>query len=263
MKEFLGIGGYARQPEGYMSWQHLTFATALMVIMIAAAVFLGRADKGKTNRKKNRTLLIAAILMDGIEIFKVAVLCVGAHALGENVWGRLFGNLPLYLCSIQLISIPLAAFSKGRLKQASLDFVVVFGLLGAFFGTYFAGQNYGCYPILSIDNVASGITHAIAGFCTLYILISGMASMKKKNIWITFVILLAFCLAAYNANRLLGTNYMFLVEGDGTPYDIVYRLVNGSQVLYPMLVIGLLIAYIAAFYGVYYLVSGRIKPSGN
>ena len=41
MKEFFGIGGYTREAEGYMSWQHLTFVTSLMIIMVALAIFFG------------------------------------------------------------------------------------------------------------------------------------------------------------------------------------------------------------------------------
>ena len=61
---------------------------------------------------------------------------------GHDPLGWLY-ELPLFLCSIQLITIPLAAFTKGKIKEASLDFVLIFGILGAVFGTYFAGQNYG------------------------------------------------------------------------------------------------------------------------
>ena len=56
---------------------------------------------------------------------------------------------------------------------------------------------------------------------------------------------------------LIDYNYMFLVEGDGTPYDIFYRLVNGSPVLYPMIVTGLFLAYIIAFYGVFFMIAKR------
>ena len=41
IKEFLGIGGYTRKPEGYMSWQHITFVLILMTAMVALAVYLG------------------------------------------------------------------------------------------------------------------------------------------------------------------------------------------------------------------------------
>jgi len=248
MKEFFGFGGYQREAEGYMSWQHLTFVTALTLIMIALAVLLGRRDRCRTPEAKNRVLLVSAILMDSIELFKIVLMCFRAQ---DPLHWRF--NLPLFLCSIQLITIPLAALSKGRIKEAALDFVSIFGMLGAILGTYAAGNNYSAYPVLSFDNVVSGITHCIAGFASLYILISGMASMKKRNIGITFTILLCFCVAAYIANHLVGGNYMFLMRGDGTPYDILYNLVGGHVVLYPVSVVVLFLIYIAGFYGVYFL----------
>jgi uncharacterized membrane protein YwaF len=137
--------------------------------------------------------------------------------------------------------------------------VCIFGLLGAVLGTYGAGQNYACYPVISLDNVASGLTHSISGFAALYILISGMASMKKKNIPITFAILLCFCVAAYTANICLDYNYMFLMAGDGTPYDIAFNLVGGNPVLYPLFVVFLFVIYIFAFYFIYY----KIKKNAN
>ena len=252
MKEFFGFGGYQRQPEGYLSWQHLTFVTTLMVIMTVLAIFLGRSNRGKTLQEKNRVMIWAAILIDGIELFKIVMMC---FTTGDPMhW---LTNLPLFLCSIQLITIPLAAFSKGRVQEAALDFVCIFGLLGAVLGTYGAGQNYACYPVISLDNVASGLTHSISGFAALYILISGMASMKKKNIPITFAILLFFCVAAYTANVCLDYNYMFLMRGDGTPYDIVYNLVGGHKVIYPLSVVGLFLVYIVVYELGYHLATGK------
>jgi hypothetical membrane protein len=129
------------------------------------------------------------LLIDGFELFKITVFCIRGDGISEVLY-----NLPLFLCSIQLITIPLAAFSKGRVKEASLDFVCIFGLLGAILGTYAAGNNYAAYPVLSLDNVVSGITHCISGFVALYIFISGMTGMKKDNMVITFGILLVFCM---------------------------------------------------------------------
>lgn len=256
MKEFFGFGGYSREPEGYFSWQHLTFVSSLMVVMVTLAVFFGLRNKQKDPRSKNTVIIWAAILIDSFELFKIVLMCIR----GKDPMGWLY-ELPLFLCSIQLITIPLAAFSKGRIKEASLDFVSIFGLLGAVFGTYLAGQNYACYPVLSFDNVVSGITHSISGFTALYILIVGMASMKKQNIWITFTILLGFCIAAYTANVCLDYNYMFLMAGDGTPYDILFNLVGGSPVLYPLGVAVLFLLYITGFYFTYFFINSRKKSA--
>ena len=254
MKEFFGFGGFTRTPEGYFSWQHITFVSLLMLVMIVSAILLGVKYRKKDEKCKNKVLIISAILIDSLELFKIIIFCIR----GNDPWAWIY-ELPLFLCSIQLIAIPLAAFSKGRVRNAALDFVFIFGILGAVMGTYCAGQNYACYPVLSFDNVVSGVTHSISGFSSLYIVVSGMQSMKKRNIPITFAILCSFCLAAFTANCIIDYNYMFLVRGDGTPYDIVYNLVGGNPVLYPLSVVALFLLYIAAFYGVYYLITGKRK----
>jgi len=256
VKEFFGFGGYTREPEGYLSWQHLLFVTSLVLIMIALSVYLGLRNRGKDIKTKNKVLIIAAILIDSIEIFKIFIFCLRA----SDPLGWLY-ELPLFLCSIQLFTIPLAAFSVGRVKEAALDFVFIFGILGAILGTYGAGQNYGSYPVLCIDNVVSGITHCISGFASLYIVISGMASMKRRNMHITFGIIGVVCAVAYIAGALLDYNYMFLFGGDGTPYDIIYNWLDGNPVLYPLAVIFLFIIYIAVFYLCYFLCTTKNRKS--
>lgn len=252
LKEFFGIGGYTREPEGYFSWQHLTFVSALMVIMVGLAILLAKRNKNKSIQEKNRVLIVAAILMDTVEIVKIVIDC--AFSSGWLGW---LNDLPLFLCSIQFITLPLAAFCQGRIKEASLDFVAIFGLLGAVMGTYCAGNNYGSYPVLSVSNVFSGITHTTAGFAALYIIFTGMAGMKKRNIPITFAIIFSFSIVAYAANLLLDTNYMFLKQGDGTPYDILFNLVGGSPVLYPLGVIILFVIYIMLVYHICFMVRQR------
>lgn len=252
MREFFGFGGYSRPAEGFMSWQHLTFVSALMAVMVALAVVLGQRNKEKASAAKNKVLIAAALLIDGFELFKIILLCLRSGDAMHWLY-----ELPLFLCSIQLITIPLAAFATGRVKESALDFVCIFGILGAILGTYGAGNNYGSYPVLSFDNVVSGITHGISGFCSLYILISGMTSMKKGNILITFSILAGFCIAAYIANICIDYNYMFLMRGDGTPYEILFDLVGGSPVLYPISVVALFIVYITGFYYVYFRLCRR------
>ena len=255
LREFFGFGeGYLREPEGYLSWQHILFVSCLMATMVALAIILSHHFKNKEEKSKNKVIIGAAIAIDVLEIAKIVLFCIR----GNDPMGWLY-ELPLFLCSIQLITIPLAAFAKGRVKESALDFVMIFGILGAVLGTIGAGQNYACYPVLSLDNVVSGLTHSISGFTSLYIMFSGMASMKQKNIWITFSILGFFCAAAYTANHILDYNYMFLMAGDGTPYDILYNLVGGNKIAYPIGVVALFLIYIVTFYLVYYMVGKKSK----
>ena len=249
MKEFFGIGGYTRAPEGFLSWQHITVTLVYLSLMIILAVILGLKNAKKSPKEQNRVLIAAALLIDGFELFKIGLL----GYRGGDLLDAVLHNLPLFFCSIMLIALPLAAFTNGRIKEAAIDFVGIFGICAAIFGIIGAGQNYNAYPTLGFDNVVSGITHSISGFGSLYVLITGMAKMKKRNIGINVGILAIFSIMAYIANITIPYNYMFLMTPDGTPYTIFYNLVNGHPVFYPLIVIMLFVVYIVIFYGAYWL----------
>ena len=251
IKEYFGIGGYQRAAEGAYSWQHLTFVGSLLVAMVVLAVWLGVRNKKWNFRTQNRVMIWAAILIDGLELIKIGLSCYDSVLEGDAWYKGLRTVLPLFLCSIQLIVIPLAAFTRGRLREVAADFVALFGLLGGILGTVGAAQNYNAYPVLSFTNMVSGFTHCIAGFASIYVLITGLASLKGRNMVGTFALLFAFCGAALAANHWLDYNYMFLRSHDGTPYQIFYNLVGGDPILYPATVIGLFVVYMGLFYAVY------------
>lgn len=248
MKEFFGFGTgeypYGRPADGFMSWQHLVQVSIFVAVGVALAIILGRLNKSKDYKAKNKVLIWAAIAIDSFEIAKIII-----GSVQNPMYWRV--SLPLFLCSIQLITIPLAAFSKGRIKESALDFVLLFGILGGVLGTVGAAQNYNAYPAFSWPNIVSATTHTISAFSSLYIAISGMTSLKKKNLPITFAILFGFGIAAYIANIALDYNYMFLMNHDGTPYVYLYNFVNGNKILYPTLVMLLFVVYIAIFYAVH------------
>ncbi|MBQ1262880.1 MAG: YwaF family protein [Oscillospiraceae bacterium] len=253
MKEFFGIGGFSREPEGFLSWQHLLLVSISFVLMIGLAIFLGRRNKNRSDKEKNKVLIFVAFFVNAIEIFKVALICI----VNSDPWGwKIY--LPLFLCSMQFVALPLAAFSKGRLREATLDFIFIFGMLGATLGNIGAAQNFSSYPVLSYENIEFALTHAIFGFSALYIGVAGMKSMKRKNIVLTFSIVISFCAVAYIVNHIIDYNYMFLMRSDGTPYEVLYQLVNGNPVLYPLGVVSLFLLYMSAFYGVYYLVVNKL-----
>lgn len=249
MGKFFGFGGYG-EPDGFLSWQHILVVSTFVILGVSLAIILGKLNKNKDIKTKNKVLIWAAIIIDAFEIIKIIIGCIQS----PDYWRV---SLPLFLCSIQLITIPLAAFCKGRVKEASLDFVLIFGILGGILGTVGASQNYNTYPAFSWPNIVSGTTHTISAFASLYIAISGMVSLKKKNLWIVFAILFGFAIAAYIANIVLDYNYMFLMYHDGTPYQFLYDLVNGNKVLYPMIVVGLFVLYIFIFESIYHYVLKR------
>ena len=259
LREYFGIGGYQREAEGAYSWQHLTFVGGLLVAMVVLAVWLGLRNRRRDLAAKNRVMIWAAVLIDGLELIKIGLACYNSYVRGDLWYEGILRNLPLFLCSIMLIAIPLAAFTGGRLQEISEDFVAMFGILGAVAGTIGAAQNYGAYPVLGFDNMVSGFTHSISGFTSLYVMIAGLAEMKKRNVVPCLALLGLFCGAAMIANAALDYNYMFLRSHDGTPYQILYDLVGGHSLLYPAAVIGLFVVYMGVFYGIAALVRKNEK----
>ena len=161
-----------------------------------------------------------------------------------------------------LIALPLAAFTKGRLKEAVLDFVLIFGFIGGILGTVGAAHNYNSYPVLSLDNFVGAITHCIAAFSSLFIGITRMASLKIKNMWISIAILLGVTTLAQIANLTIPYNYMFLEGDEDTPYSIVTMISNGNKILYKFIVIGLFVLLIAVFYTIK-IINDKKKQQNN
>ena len=75
IQEFFGFGGYQRPPEGYFSWQHLLFVTALMVVMVFFAVYFGMRNKTKDDKEKNKVIIFSAFFINALEITRIILLC--------------------------------------------------------------------------------------------------------------------------------------------------------------------------------------------
>ncbi|MBO4213099.1 MAG: YwaF family protein [Clostridia bacterium] len=259
LREFFGLGekGYTRPADGAYSAPHLIIVAIFVTAMVGLGLWLGLRNRKRDDKTKTKVLIVAAILIDSLELIKIVINCINSG------WGAILTNLPLFLCSIQLIVLPVAAFSKGRIKEAAIDFVLIFGLLGGVLGIVGAAQNYNAYPAVSFTNLVSAATHSISGFASIYIAASGMFTLKKKNYLITNGILLVFVVLALIANELIPYNYMFLKSHDGTPYSIFYNMVGGNPIFYPIIVVGVFVIWIFGFYGVKWLVDASKKPAAQ
>lgn len=254
MKEFFNeyfTGNFTRTAEGYMSWQHILVTVLFVGTAIFLAMTLGKKNKNESLDKKIKVIMVAAILIDAFEIIKLTLYCISGHSIGV-----LLGNLPLFLCSLQLIALPLAAFSKNRLQESMLDFVLIFGLLGGSVGIAAAVHVYEYYPVIHFHTMVSATTHTISLFASLYIIFSRLVSLKKENIWIVSTVFASFVFIAEMTNILQGGryNYMFLWRSDGTPFIMFENLFTAPSFLYTMSCIILMSLYLVAFYFISYLI---------
>ena len=251
-----------RSPEGFLSWQHLLYATLMVALTVFLAVWLGKKFRHRNEPDKDRVMKIAAITILACELTKIVLISWRA---GDPL--KIRGMLPLFLCSINLFTIPLAAFAKGKLREFAQDAVFLYGMLCCLTGAYLAANYFNGSPVLSFDPMMSVTTHCIAGFVALYLPISGLLKVNIKKMFGALLLIfgvevLAFLANCWNAGTdgRYESNYMFLSNSAGTPFEIVNTLVGGHQVLYTIAVAALYLLYGLAFIGVLALIR-KIKAS--
>ena len=252
-----------REPAGLFSLGHLLTVTLTLAAFLTLAVFLAKKFKGDP-KKQNLVLLIAGIAIVVVQLSKnIWLLCET-----DNFWDCLIGNWPLYFCDIPIYIIPLAALTKGRFRQWCIDFLAICGLLMGFMGNYFAGNLYPSHAIFSFSVINALLNHSISAFVALFIWISRLNKMEKRDMPFSIGILFTFMTIALIVDYLnipingSPRNFMFFFSGDGTPFDIFLNLVKGNRIAYQIIVYVLQCGYMAAFYGVYYLIMfiiSRIK----
>lgn len=247
IRQFFGFEEDPRTPEGWFSWQHLTYVTALVIAVILLGTTVGRHFHGLSFAQRRKPLRVAAILMLALEAFKIILISIRSG----DPWS-FRSMLPLFLCSIILFTLPIAAFGRGRLAAAAMNFTFVFGMLCCLAGTYLAANYYDHSPVFSFDPIISSMTHAISGFSAVYIGVSGLAKRQKGDLGVMAAMLGIFEAMALAADLIqldsaYECNYMFFMRPDGTPFSICMNLVGGNQALYTLFVAALYFAYLFLF----------------
>ncbi len=249
-----------RTPAGLFSLSHILTVTLTLAIFLTLAVFLGKKFKGDY-KKQNLVLLISGIAIVAVQLSKnIWLLCET-----DNFWDCLIGNWPLYFCDVPIYIIPLAALTKGRFKQWCLDFMAICGLLMGFMGNYFAGNLYPSHAIISFSVINALLNHSISAFVALFIWVSGLNKMEKRDIPFAIGILFTFMSIAltvdYISIPIIGRerNFMFFFHGDGTPFTLFLDLYKGALIPYQITIYVLQCGYMGLFYLVYYWIMGFLR----
>lgn len=257
-----------RTPEGYMSWQHLVSVTITILIFFSFAIFLG--IKFKNNKKgQTGTLLGFGIALVFVYLLKTADIIVSA-IIKENIQGlgmSLANNIPIFLCDITIVMVPIAALTKGKVREVCCDFICTWGLVMGLVGNYLAGNIYSSSCVISFPTMISLLNHTLSGAVTVFLFITKLAKLDIKNIpfnlGILYVVMFVALVVDYTLriNTGGGQNYMFFFGGDGTPYDLIMMLTQNNYLVYQRLVFILQTLYVFAFYGIYHLILAIITKS--
>ena len=243
-----------RTPEGMFSFAHLASVSVALAIFVCAAYLLGRKFKNDP-QAQTITLLTSGFAIVMVFIIKMVYLLWGT----PHFWESLIGNAPLYLCDMQIFIIPIAALTRGRVRDCCMDFIAIWGLLMGFLGTYFAGNIYGGNTAICFFAIISLLNHAISAFAAMFVMMCKLSKMEKRNIPFTIGILVVFMTAALIIDYVDDHNFMFFFHGDGTPFVLFDMLVHEIKPLYQIEIYILQCGYMVGFYYLYYLAQKLIS----
>lgn len=210
MSFFMRADSPSPQAFSLFGAQHIVLLLILAGCITAGLYLITRLDPAK----QRRILYAAAVLVPALE-------------LSHSVWMFLTGTneiiklLPLHLCGLQSLFIPLAVFTR---LTCFRDFVYASSLLGGIFGTVFPAGVAGYYPVWSFQTLQTYALHGLLIFVPLALILSGQHRPDPRRFPRVLCIFLLAALVVGVVDRVFGENYMFLFAApENTPLEWIYN----------------------------------------
>ena len=195
--------------------------TALFLALLVVGSLLLR---GKSERVKALVLACACwVTLLGFIAYKYFISIDADYALitagmgGFNWWGE----LPLQLCNINMLLIPLAVLKRWR---PLLSFCFFIAPLGALMALIMPSNGFDGYSILLPRMIGYYFTHYMIFIEGLAIAALGLFRPRFRDLPVTVLALLVIALIIFGVNLLLRAtglhpkaNYFFSVETEGNP----------------------------------------------
>lgn len=222
---------------------------AFLLLLTGASLYL----RGKSE-KIRRTVLVAASLVTFVcfFIYKYALSldkeysAITADMGGFNWWGE----LPLHLCNINMIIIPIAVMRKSRPLMCFGFFV---GPLGAMMALAMPGNRFSGYSLLLPRMLGFYGIHFMIVIEGLALVTFGLFRPKYSDLPRAALALFLVALAVFGVNMLLRTtglhpkaNYFFSVETEGNPVLEIFHSWIPVPFLYVLPCAGILAVYMLA-----------------
>ena len=174
---------------------HLAWLAFFVLFAVGCSLYYRRQDAGKRTRVRH----VFAFLLVGDELFKVVMLCIGGNY--EAAY------LPLHLCSINIILIAIHSFRPGKMLDNFLYTVCVPAATAALlFPTWTE------LPFCNFMHLHSFTVHILLATYPIMLTAGGdiQPEVRCQPRCLLFLLLLA--IPIYGINRLLDTNFMFLMD---------------------------------------------------
>ena len=221
---------------------------AFILILIAASLLL----RGRSDRTRRRILACTCLAtLVGFFVYKYFLSIdaeyneVTAVMGGFNWWGE----LPLQLCNINMILIPIAVLTNNKYLMSFCFFV---GPLGAMMALAMPGNGFDGYSLLLPRMLGYYGTHFLIVIEALSIATLGFYKPKLRDLPLSVVTIFCVSLAVFGINMLLRTtglhpkaNYFFSVETEGNALLELFHRWIPVPFLYMLPSLAILGAYMA------------------
>ncbi len=223
----------------------LCFAAFILLLVIASLLLRGRSEKTR------QTVLVAACLVTlvGYFVYKHMLSLdadydvITANMGGFNWWGE----LPLHLCNINMILIPIAVLKKSR---PLMCFSFFLGPLGALMALVMPGNGFDGYSLLLPRMLGYYGTHYMIVIEGLALVCFGLFRPQLRDLPRTVVTALAIAFIIFCINMLLRwsglhpkANYFYTVETEGNFLLEIFHGWIPLPFLYMLPAIGILVPY--------------------
>ncbi len=195
MKYLLATTGTIEQGVGFRMFDacHLTWLAGIALFLLAMCLLYRHL--GQRGRSVMRRIIAGAVLAD--EGLKMAVLLMGGNFT--------VNYLPLHLCSINLFIIAWHVIRPSKTLDNYLYAVCVPGALAALLF-----PSWTALPPSSLMHIHSFTFHALLVCYPMMLLAAGEIRPQARTLPKVLLLLGSLACIAALANRLLGTNFMFL-----------------------------------------------------
>ena len=196
---------------------NLCFAGFILLLIAASLMLRGKSEKTK------RTVLVAACLVTlaGYFVYKYLLSLDEAYNEITAVMGGFnwWGELPLQLCNINMILIPVAVLSRNR---SLMSFSFFLGPLGALMALVMPGNGFDGYSIFLPRMLGYYGTHFMIVIEGLALASFGLYRPRFRDLPRTLLTAALIVLCIYGVNVLLRwsglhpkANYFFAMETEG------------------------------------------------
>lgn len=184
----------------------------VIFVMFVSLFFVNRKYRNKSRDSVNKIIRIWAI---------VIFIADPLHMIYESSYRGFFdihASLPLYICSLFWILLPILAFSKENsiINRISLTWICTVsmfaGLLGFIFNIYLS--KYSFYHFVPLRSLWF---HYMMIYIPVVLRSSGYYQAEEKDMYLFYIPNILLLIPCYIVDNLYGCDYGYLNGGIGTP----------------------------------------------